>query len=134
MLRSLEDDWPGLDAERDGVTYNEKAIAGCARALRGVIGRFDGTGGDVKDSGVTAGRGSIEDLRSYTSLDELRSQLQSVARWEGGRIFAKAVETGHQELIAVYEEVQKAFDKAIALVDAGAGNYRDAGDANTIEA
>ncbi|MER6951994.1 hypothetical protein ABT294_49090 [Nonomuraea sp. NPDC000554] len=129
--KTLEDNWPGLEAERDGVIYNEKVIRESAKALREALGRFIGEGGSAKGSGLAAGQGSIEDLTAYTALDELRTQLQSVARWEGGRTFAKMLETCHQEFTTIYQEVQKSFDTAIALIDAGAGKYTDVSDANT---
>jgi len=129
--KALEDNWPGLEAERDGVTYNEKVIRESAKALREALGRFIGEGGSAKGSSLATGQGSIEDLTAYTALDELRTQLQSVPRWEGGRTFAKMLETCHQEFTTIYQEVQKNFDTAIALLDAGAGKYKDVSDANT---
>ncbi|MEQ4719468.1 hypothetical protein [Nonomuraea sp. B19D2] len=129
--KALEDNWPGLEAERDGVTYNEKVIKECAKALREALGRFIGEGGSAKGSSLATGQGSIEDLTTYTALDELRTQLQSVPRWEGGRTFAKMLETCHQEFTTTYQEVQKTFDTAIALLDAGVGKYKNVSDANT---
>ncbi|WP_144069874.1 hypothetical protein [Nonomuraea indica] len=124
----LEHNWPGLDAERDGVVFDAKAIAGSAQALRDALRRLTGEGGEGNDR--HAPQGTIDDLTQYTTLSHLRAQLQSVPRWEGGLTFAQMLETSHEEFVAIYREVQKSFDTAIALVDAAAGNYRAVSDLN----
>lgn len=126
----LEDHWPGMDAERVGVVFDEKAIAGSAQALRDALRRLTGEGGSDEGSDPLAGQGTIDDLTQYTSLSQLRTQLQSVPRWEGGLTFAQMLETSHQEFVTIYRDVQKAFDTAIALIDAGAGNYGAVSDVN----
>ncbi|NRQ39073.1 hypothetical protein HII36_45715 [Nonomuraea sp. NN258] len=121
----LDSKWFGLEAERDGVTYNAKKIAASANVLREALKAFNGQGEES-----SGGRGSIEDLTEYGTLADLRMKLQGVARWEGGQLFAKALEKSHQEFLEAYQDVLRNFEIAIALVDAGAGNYSKASAAN----
>ncbi|MFG1941936.1 hypothetical protein [Nonomuraea sp. NPDC048826] len=110
------EDWPGLVAERDGVGYDKTKIANVAGALREIMKPINGVGyGEYQ--------GSIQDLSIHGSLSEARMQLRSIDRYESGETFATTLETAHREFLNVYEDVLKNFGIAIALIDAGAGNY-----------
>lgn len=110
------DKWPGLDADRDGVGYDADKIAGVAKALREIMEPLNPTG---------AGRhhGSYQDLMTKGSLQLVCDQLRSVDRYESGDQFARTLETAHREFLDVYKDILDNFSTAIALVDAGAGNY-----------
>lgn len=111
------DNWPGLDADRDGVEYDATKIANIAEALRDIMKPLIG-------SGYGESLGSIQDLSANGSLPMVRTQLRSIERFDGGDSLATTLETAHQELLNVYEDVLENFSTAIALVEAGAGTYR----------
>jgi hypothetical protein len=116
-------DWPGLEAERDGVTYSAKKIENIAGALRDAMKPING-------GGYGEYQGSIQDLSMHGSLAAVRMQLRSIERWQAGESFATTLETSHREFLNVYQEVLENFATAIALVDAGAGNYQITNAAN----
>ncbi|MEU6729015.1 hypothetical protein ABZ917_35370 [Nonomuraea wenchangensis] len=115
--------WPGLEAERDGVTYDAKKIASIAEALREAMKPI---------GGGTYGQypGSIQDLSFNGSLKAESDHLRSVDRWQAGESLATTLEQAHREFLNVYEEVLKNMTVAITLVDAGAGNYKITNAAN----
>lgn len=110
------ENWPGLVAEREGVGYDATKISNIAEALREIMKPING-------GGYGEYQGSIQDLSINGSLSDVRTQLRSVDRNEGGESFATTLETAHREFLNVYEDVLQNFSTAIALVDAGAGNY-----------
>jgi hypothetical protein len=116
--------WPGLEAERDGVVYDAKKIENIAKELREIMKPIGGGGYGV------GYQGSINDLRFSGSLTDVRQQLQSIDGWEAGKSFAATLAQAHQELVAVYEEVLENFGIAIALVEDGAGVYKVTNAAN----
>ncbi|TMR96084.1 hypothetical protein [Nonomuraea basaltis] len=109
-------DWPGLEPERDGVTYDAKKIANIAGELRDVMEPIGG-------GGYSQRQGSIQDLSMYGSLADVRQHLLSISNWDGN-VLGNTLSTSHQEFLSVYEDVLENFGTAIALVDAGAGNYQ----------
>jgi len=110
------DDWPGLEAERDGVQYDAEKIAKIAQAMREIMEPI---------SGLDSGRhfGSKQDLDLNGSFDQMSMQLRSIDLYESGDVFARLLEVVHREFLEVYQDVLDNFSTAIALVDAGAGNY-----------
>ncbi|MGI5283930.1 hypothetical protein ACQEVF_11415 [Nonomuraea polychroma] len=109
-------DWPGLEPERDGVTYDAQKILNIAGELREVMKPVTGEGYGER-------LGSINDLSVRGSLSALRTHLQSIDRWEAGKSFNTTLASSHQEFLNVYEDVLENFAIAIALVEAGAGTY-----------
>jgi hypothetical protein len=117
-------DWPGLEAERDGVTYDAQKIASIAQALREVMEPISGGG-----SGDNLG--SLQDLSSNGSLHyDVCSHLRSLENWEGGKSFAATLEQSHQTFVDVLEEVLENFTTAISLVEAEASTYQATNAAN----
>ncbi|TDD31034.1 hypothetical protein E1286_45435 [Nonomuraea terrae] len=121
-MGNTPENWPGLDAERDGVTYSAQKIKSVASALREELKPFEGQGTD--------GRGSVEDLTSYGGVNQLRTQLQTISNWEGGRLFSESLGRSHQEFLDVYRRVIINFQTAIALIETGAGVYGTTNTAN----
>ncbi|MCK2221287.1 hypothetical protein MF672_046915 [Actinomadura sp. ATCC 31491] len=115
--------WPGLEAERDGVTYDATKIANIAEALREAMKPING-------GGYGEYQGSIQDLSINGSLSDVRQHLQSIDRWEAGKTFAATLTQAHREFLNVYQEVLENFSIAIALVEAGAGVYKTTNAAN----
>ncbi|MGW0801875.1 hypothetical protein [Nonomuraea sp. NPDC002799] len=109
--------WPGLQAERDGVTYSAEKITNIAKALAEELKPFNGQGA------AETRRGSIDDLTTYGGLTELQGQLQTIDKWEGGKLFSDTLAQSHTEFLNVYRQVVDNFGIAISLVAAGAGNY-----------
>ncbi|MER7363328.1 hypothetical protein ACI2LC_34640 [Nonomuraea wenchangensis] len=115
--------WPGLEAERDGVTYDAKKIASIAEALREAMKPMGG--GNYGEY-----PGSIHDLSLNGSLKAESDHLRSVGRWQAGESFADTLDQAHREFLNVYEEALNNLSVAIALVNAGAGNYKITNAAN----
>lgn len=111
------DNWPGLEAERDGVGYDATKIANIAEELREILKPLNG-------GGYGENRGSIQDLNVNGSLADVRRQLRNVDRWPGGEQFATTLEKAYETFLDVYEDVLENFSTAISLVEAGAGDYR----------
>ncbi|MEV5889877.1 hypothetical protein [Nonomuraea fuscirosea] len=116
-------DWPGLVADRDGVTYDAKKIENIAGALREALKPIDMMGTGTRP-------GSLQDLSmvSYT-LTALREQLQTVKGWAGGE-FGSQLDHSHTEVQKIYQSVLTSLNTAIALVEAGAGTYKVTNAAN----
>lgn len=110
-------DWPGLEAERDGVGYDATKISNIAEALREIVK-------PLKGGGYGEHKGSIQDLSVNALLSDVRQQLRSVSRWPGGEQFATTLETSHRTFLDLYEDILTNFETAIQLVEAGAGGYR----------
>ncbi|MEW9546980.1 hypothetical protein [Nonomuraea sp. NPDC050783] len=115
--------WPGLEAERDGVTYSADKIMNIAKALREIMKPVNG-------GGYGEYQGSIQDLSVNGSLADVRQHLQSLERWEAGPSMATTLSQAHREFLNVYQEALQNFDIAIALVEAGAGKYKVTNAAN----
>ncbi|MFB4282589.1 MULTISPECIES: hypothetical protein [unclassified Nonomuraea] len=116
-------DWPGLEPERDGVTYDAQKISNIAGELREVMKPISG-------EGRTQRQGSINDLSVYGDLSDVRRHLLSIDNWQGGAAFAATLVQSYQEFITVYEDVLENFATAITLVEAGAGTYQVTNAAN----
>ncbi|TDD25148.1 hypothetical protein [Nonomuraea diastatica] len=116
-------DWPGLQPERDGVTYDPKKIANIAGELREVLK-------PIRGEGRGENQGSIIDLETYGSLRAVLTHVRSIERWQGGQAFADLVSHSQQEFLTAYEEVLENFATAISLVEAGAGTYQVTNAAN----
>ncbi|HEX4814467.1 MAG TPA: hypothetical protein VFV66_17125 [Nonomuraea sp.] len=109
--------WPGLQAERDGVTYNAQKIANIAEELREAMKPIGGEGG----YGTT--QGSVGDLTASGNLSALRAQLEPFDRIEGIKTFVNTLADSHGTFTTVYGNVLENFRTAIALIDAGASTY-----------
>lgn len=128
----LEQSWPGLVADRDGVTYSPEELVKVANALWAKYPELNPN--DPKAPKVAAappGQGSCPDVVAQGhALGTFAAQLNHVQRWDGGKSFAAALMQSHKELTAVYQEVNDKLGIAFALIDAGAGNYKRASAAN----
>lgn len=109
------ENWPGLDADRDDVTYSAQKIKSVASALREEAEPFEGHSTD--------GRGSVADLTSYGGVDRLPNQLDSISNWGGGELLSETLRRSHRELVEVYGQVVANFTTAISLIETGAGTY-----------
>lgn len=118
--------WPGLDADRDDVTYSPQKIKAVASALREELEPLEGRG--------THTTGSVSDLTQHGGVFGLRTQLDSISDWPGGKLLSKTLELGHDELVKVYGEVVTNFTTAISLIENGAGTYGITNVANEGEA
>ncbi|MGW4797527.1 hypothetical protein ACWEPC_34415 [Nonomuraea sp. NPDC004297] len=116
--------WPGLEPERDGVTYSAEKILNVAEELREVMKPISGEGSR------SSRQGSLNDLAAYGDLSDVRRHLLSIDDWPGGATFGDTLRQSYDEFMAVYEEVLENFGTAIALVEAGAGNYQATNGAN----
>jgi hypothetical protein len=114
-------DWPGLDAERDGVTYDARKIANIAEALRDAMKPIAGYG---------TAQGSVGDLTASGDLSRLRNHLESIDRVDGIKTFLDTLTDSHGKFTKVYNNAIENFQTAIALIDAGAGTYQVTNAAN----
>ncbi|MFC4120090.1 hypothetical protein [Nonomuraea zeae] len=116
----LEQSWPGLVADRDGVEYSPVELGNVANILQGWLREVNGSA-----------LGCYPDVeRQGWTLDMFAQQLEQVKNWEGGRSFARALRQSHEELAKVYKEVNDTLSIAVLLIDAGAGNYTRANTVN----
>lgn len=115
----LEKNWPGLVADRDGVTYTPSKLVNLAKDL------------NTQLTGLTnSTQGSLADLQMYGNLSYLASIFKDVKRWEGGDEFAAAITNAHTETTKIYQEIIEKLTIAVGLINAGAGNYQNANLAN----
>ncbi|MFG3435871.1 hypothetical protein ACGF0J_01385 [Nonomuraea sp. NPDC047897] len=115
--------WPGLDAERDGVTYPKDP----KERFEQLATKLEDALEDLRGSG----RGSLTELTTQGNLSAFTQQVRAIDRWEGGRAFADTLDLGHDELTKIYGQVNQKFDIAIALVRSGGGIFQ-AGDDVTL--
>ncbi|QYC38724.1 hypothetical protein Nocox_05485 [Nonomuraea coxensis DSM 45129] len=108
--------WPGLEAERDGVTYTPRKIGNIARELHKAM---EAVGG----GGYSNSPGSLQDFGAKGDLTYEAGLLKQVGRWEAGPSFADTLLTAHRELLTVYQDALTNMAAAIALVNEGAGNF-----------
>ncbi|MEV0617177.1 hypothetical protein AB0I81_27915 [Nonomuraea sp. NPDC050404] len=115
--------WPGLQAERDAVTYDAKKIETIAGELRDALKPLE--------TMSYGNPGSIHDFNAagYT-IQTFTDHLKTVERWGGGHDFAAQLMGSHKSLHEIYQEVVTKLNIAISLVDAGAGNYKVTDTAN----
>ncbi|MFB9201425.1 hypothetical protein ACFFV7_09505 [Nonomuraea spiralis] len=128
----LEQSWPGLVADRDGVEYAPAELVKVASALWAKFPELYGSDPNARPTTATRpGQGSQPDVEGQgASLQVFADHLEHVKRWDGGKSFAAALMQGHKELTTVYEQVNEKLRIAFALIDAGAGNYKRADAAN----
>lgn len=128
----LEQSWPGLVADRDGVEYAPAELVKVANALWAKFPELYGSDPNARLTTATTPRqGSHPDVAEQGgSLQVFADHLAKVNRWDGGKSFGAALMQGHKELTAVYEQVNEKLRIAFALIDAGAGNYKRADAAN----
>ncbi|WP_188191153.1 hypothetical protein [Nonomuraea sp. SYSU D8015] len=114
-------DWPGLEAERDGVTYDARKIANIAEALREAMQPISGYG---------TSKGSVGNLATSGDLSKLRDHLAGIDRVDGIKTFLQTLTDNHETFTQVYGRVLQKFETAITLIDDGAGTYRVTNTAN----
>jgi short-subunit dehydrogenase len=115
----LEQDWAGLNPDRDGVTYSASKLKKLGEQLNEEL---------VKLTGMKAG--SLNDFTVKADLSDLKILFDDVERWNGGHAFMATVQQGHKEFSEVYQEIIDKLQIAIALVNAGAGIYNGVDYAN----
>jgi len=128
----LEQSWPGLEADRDGVEYSPSKLVKIANDLWAKypeVSGIDPTGKRTGATGATAGSHPDVDQHRF-ALDAFATQLEGVRNWPGGQTFAGALRQSHDELSKVYREVNEKLAIAFQLIDVGAGNYERANVAN----
>ncbi|MET9339128.1 hypothetical protein [Nonomuraea sp. NPDC003804] len=129
----LEQSWPGLVADRDGVEYSPMELEKVANALWAKLPEVYGSDPTGQQAATTSGPGSYPDVEQHgPALDFFADHLEGVKNWEGGRSFATALRQSHEELAKVYKEVNEKLVIAFALIDVGAGNYKRANAANGV--
>jgi hypothetical protein len=116
----LEPRWPGLEAERDGVTFDADKLKKVAQDLEKKLKIFDGSK-----------PGSLAHLMANTDLSDQRAIVRSIERWPGGHAFFDTLKTANVEFPDVYSQIVTRLRVAIALVQAGAGIYGGADTSST---
>ncbi|MFI6180014.1 hypothetical protein ACIA8R_31045 [Nonomuraea sp. NPDC051191] len=112
----LEQSWPGLVADRDGVESSPSKIEEVANAFRDKLRELLAAGQTPSPEMVEIG----------SSLEAFTKPLKTIKNWDGGVNFAATLMQGHQELTKVYDEVNEKLVLAIGLIYTGAGNYKQA--------
>ncbi|MGW2158453.1 hypothetical protein [Nonomuraea sp. NPDC001699] len=123
----LEQSWPGLVADRDGVEYSSTELEKVANAFWEKLPEVYGSDPTGQRSPRNAGQGSSPDVAQLGQLlNTFTEPLERIQSWDGGRNFAATLKQSHQGLTQVYHEVNQKLALAFALIDAGAGNYKRA--------
>ncbi|TYB64385.1 hypothetical protein FXF51_21985 [Nonomuraea sp. PA05] len=116
----LEQNWPGLVADRDTVQYDPDKFDAVAAALRGALNGLS-----------SGGEGSLSDVQSHSfTVSMLDEAIEDVGKWDGGVLFADALKKSHETLTAIYSELTPAAEAAVRLIGASAASYRQANQAN----
>lgn len=141
----LEQSWPGLQAQRDGVTYSASTLTKIAEELQTLMNSLSGSTASGQPSPSGGVPGSLPHLQSDGNLTylatnmfgareadapELKLQGDTLRDWAGGRTFGQALISGHNEMSTIYQQVIEKLQVAIALVQEGAANYKGANQAN----
>ncbi|MFI9550154.1 hypothetical protein [Nonomuraea endophytica] len=128
---SLEQSWPGLVADRDGVEYSAEELGKVAAALWAKFPEIHGSDPTGRQSTGLPLQGSCPDVEAHReALAAFATPLERMRNWSGGATFAAALKQSHAELTKVYTEVNAKLEIAFTLIEVGAGHYKDANAAN----
>ncbi|GAA3188413.1 hypothetical protein [Nonomuraea roseoviolacea] len=112
--------WPGLDADHELLEHPEdpkKKFQELADQLTAELTALTG----MKHGGV-------QDVQAKASLENLRSQVQGIKRWDGGKVFVETAQRGQEQLTDIYGQVNEKLRIAIDLIKVGGGIYDKAND------
>jgi hypothetical protein len=137
----LNEVWPGLEADRDGVMYDAQLLGNVADAMWKALPTLTGVRfvpHETLEKSTDGNHPFPSNLGSQPDVAKVRENLEIFANhlleldeWDGGLSFAAALRQSHDSLNKAYLELNQRLEIAFELISAGAGNYIRANAANT---